>query len=92
MYACCSCWTCVVHTCCLLLHDTIGPHGELGYGEKKSSAKPDFIQNLDSCRIRDLACGQGITLFAIAEEDADDKKAIKKLPVLDAKDVASLES
>jgi len=70
----------------------MGPHGELGYGEKKSSAKPDFIPKLDSCRIRDLACGQGITLFAIAEEDADDKKAIQKLPVLDAKDVKSLES
>jgi hypothetical protein len=39
-----------------------------------------------------LACGQGITLFAIAEEDADDKKAIQKLPVLDAQDVKSLES
>jgi alpha-tubulin suppressor-like RCC1 family protein len=70
----------------------MGPHGELGYGDKKSSAKPDFIPKLDSCRIRDLACGQGITLFAIAEEDADDKKAIQKLPVLDAQDVKSLES
>lgn len=69
----------------------MGPHGELGYGEKKSSAKPDFISKLDSCRVRDLACGQGITLFAIAEEDADDKKAIQQLPVLDAKATKALE-
>lgn len=68
-----------------------GPYGELGYGEKKSSSKPAFIPTLDKCRMNDLACGQGITLFAVAEEDKDDKKAIKQLPVLDPKVVDKLE-
>jgi hypothetical protein len=74
------------------LYPTTGPHGELGYGEKKSSSKPSFIPKLDKCRINDLACGQGITLFAVAEEDADDKAAIKQLPVLDPKAAAELET
>jgi alpha-tubulin suppressor-like RCC1 family protein len=68
-----------------------GPHGELGYGEKKSSAKPAFVTSLDKCRVRGIACGQGTTLFLVAEEDEEDKAAIKQLNVLDPEDVEELE-
>lgn len=69
-----------------------GPHGELGYGEKKSSAKPAFVSSLEKCRIRDLACGQGTTLFLVAEEDEEDKEAIKQLAVLNPEDMEELEN
>ncbi|KAL3776281.1 hypothetical protein HJC23_003151 [Cyclotella cryptica] len=67
-----------------------GNHGELGYGkgENKSSAKPKFVNGLDSCLITSLVCGMGHTLFLIRDEDAEDAKAIKKLPKLEEADVA----
>jgi alpha-tubulin suppressor-like RCC1 family protein len=68
-----------------------GPHGELGFGERKSSAKPDFVTPLDKCRVRGLACGQGTTLFLIAEEDEEDKAAIQQLNVVNPEDVEELE-
>lgn len=54
-----------------------GPHGELGLGEKKSSAKPTFVESLDGKMVKDLACGYGHTIFVVDENDA------KKLPELD---------
>ena len=88
-----SAWCqCLCHALILFCLVAIGAHGELGYGEKKSSAKPQFVGALDKCRIRDLACGQGTTLFLVAQEDADDDAAIKQLNVLDPKDVAELEA
>uniref|UniRef100_A0A7S4HXX2 Uncharacterized protein n=1 Tax=Odontella aurita TaxID=265563 RepID=A0A7S4HXX2_9STRA len=50
-----------------------GPHGELGYGHTgpKSSAKPKFVEKLDSCIVSDVACGYGHTLFLIRDEDED---------------------
>lgn len=61
-----------------------GNHGELGYGkgENKSSAKPKFVNGLDSCMVTGLACGMGHTLFLVQDEDAEDAKAISKLPKL----------
>jgi alpha-tubulin suppressor-like RCC1 family protein len=59
-----------------------GPHGELGYGAKKSSAKPDFVASLNCCRIQDLAWGYGTTYYIIKNEDKSDKEAIKGLPVV----------
>lgn len=68
-----------------------GPHGELGYGEKKkSSSKPDFVTALDKCRIADLACGYGHTLFIIRDEDKGDKAALKELRTIDEADVTDL--
>lgn len=61
-----------------------GPHGELGLGTAKSSAKPQFVDALMGCRIQDLACGYGHTLFVVKDEDGEDKAAIAKLPELDA--------
>jgi alpha-tubulin suppressor-like RCC1 family protein len=65
-----------------------GNHGELGYGkgENKSSAKPKFVNGLDSCMVTALACGMGHALFLVRDEDAEDKKAIKKLPKLEESD------
>lgn len=60
-----------------------GPHGELGLGTSKSSAKPQFVESLRGCRIQHLACGYGHTLFVAKDEDAEDKTAISKLPELD---------
>lgn len=67
-----------------------GNHGELGYGkgENKSSAKPKFVNTLDSCLVTSLVCGMGHTLFLVRDEDAEDAKAIKKLPKLEEADVA----
>lgn len=60
-----------------------GPHGELGLGKAKSSAKPQFVDTLTGCRIQDLACGYGHTFYVVKDEDAEDKKAIAKLGLLD---------
>jgi alpha-tubulin suppressor-like RCC1 family protein len=60
-----------------------GPHGELGLGEKKSSAKPTFVEALNGCRVADLACGYGHTLYVVRNEDKEDKAAVKKLEELD---------
>jgi alpha-tubulin suppressor-like RCC1 family protein len=69
-----------------------GPYGELGYGpDEKSSAKPQFVDSLDNCRIVDLACGQGTTLFLAKNQDKDGKEAIKKLPVMKESDAAGLQ-
>ncbi|EED88090.1 rcc1-repeat-containing protein, partial [Thalassiosira pseudonana CCMP1335] len=59
-----------------------GAYGELGYGkgEQKSSAKPKFVNGLDSCLVTDLACGFGHTLFLIRNDDQEDAKALKKVP------------
>jgi alpha-tubulin suppressor-like RCC1 family protein len=67
-----------------------GPHGELGLGDPKSSAKPTFVATLDGCRVADLACGYGHTLFVVREDDAEDIAAVKKLPELDMDSVEGL--
>lgn len=69
-----------------------GPHGELGLGTAKSSAKPQFINSLTGCRFQDLACGYGHTAYVIRDEDAEDKKAIEKLPQLDENAKEELEA
>ena len=68
----------------------MGSHGELGYGagENKSSAKPKFVNDLDSCLVTALACGMGHTLFLIRNEDAEDAKALKKVAKLEADDIS----
>jgi len=67
-----------------------GSHGELGYGtgENKSSAKPKFVSVLDSCLVTAVACGMGHTLFLISNEDAEDAKALKKVPKVEKDDIA----
>lgn len=67
-----------------------GSEGQLGFGkeENKSSSKPKFVNGLDSCIVTDLACGMGHTLFLVQNEDADDAKAIKKIPKLEESDAA----
>ena len=69
-----------------------GSEGQLGYGkgENKSSSKPKFVNGLDSCIVTGLACGMGHTLFLVQNEDADDAKAIKKIPKLGESDAAQL--
>jgi alpha-tubulin suppressor-like RCC1 family protein len=69
-----------------------GSHGELGYGkgEKKSSSKYEFVNGLDSCIVTGLACGMGHTLFLVQDNDADDAKAIQKIPTLEESDAAEL--
>ena len=69
-----------------------GPHGELGLGAAKSSAQPKFVDSLTGCRIQDLACGYGHTLYVVRDEDAEDKTAINKLPLLDENAKAELET
>jgi len=68
----------------------MGSHGELGYGtgENKSSAKPKFVNVLDSCLVSAVACGMGHTLFLISNEDAEDAKALKKVPKVEKDDIA----
>ncbi len=68
----------------------MGSHGELGYGtgENKSSAKPKFVNVLDSCLVSAVACGMGHTLFLIRDEDAEDAKALKKVPKVEKDDIA----
>jgi hypothetical protein len=70
----------------------MGPHGELGFGEKKSSARPDFVSTLDKCRIQDLACGYGTTYYVVKQEDKDDEAAIKSLPVVSDEAFIELEN
>ena len=67
-----------------------GSYGELGYGkgENKSSAKPKFVNGLDSCLVTDVACGMGHTLFLIRDMDEEDAKALKKVPKVDKEDIA----
>lgn len=66
--------------CCTQAGSTVawgqGPHGELGLGTQKSSAKPTFVPSLEGCSIMDVACGYGHTLF-VAEKLTD------KVPTLD---------
>jgi hypothetical protein len=64
-------------------------HGELGYGkdEKKSSAKPEFVSDLDSCMVTDVACGMGHTLFIVRYDDEEDAKALKKVCTVDEGDL-----
>eukprot|EP00797_Seminavis_robusta_P011653 Sro188_g081280.2 (616) ;mRNA; f:74842-77090 len=69
-----------------------GPHGELGLGTAKSSAKPQFVESLTGCRVQHLACAYGHTLYVIKDEDAEDKKAIEKLPLLPKTAKADLEA
>jgi Regulator of chromosome condensation (RCC1) repeat len=69
-----------------------GPHGELGLGTAKSTAKPQFVDSLTGCRIQDLACGYGSTIYVVKDDDAEDKKAIGKLPVLPATAKEDLEA
>jgi hypothetical protein len=45
---------------------------------------------LDGCRLADLACGYGHTLFVVRNEDAEDIAAVKKLPELDMESVEDL--
>jgi len=66
------------------------PHGALGLGEPKSSAKPTFVPALDGCRISSLACGYGHTLFVVRNEDKEDITAVKKLAELDPDAVEGL--
>lgn len=67
-----------------------GPHGELGLGATKSSAKPAFIPALDSCRVASLACGYGHTLYVIRNDDDEDKKAVNKIKQLNSDDCQPL--
>lgn len=48
-----------------------GPYGELGLGDKKSSSKPAFVENLDGKVMVDLACGYGHTLFVVGGTKVD---------------------
>jgi alpha-tubulin suppressor-like RCC1 family protein len=59
----------------------VGQTGELGYGagNPKSSAKPKFLENLDSVLVTDVSCGYGHTLFLIRNEDNEDKKVLAKI-------------
>jgi alpha-tubulin suppressor-like RCC1 family protein len=56
-----------------------GPMGELGLGDKKSSAKPAFVESLHEIHILDLACGQGSMLYVVEND--------KGLPVVDTEAV-----
>jgi alpha-tubulin suppressor-like RCC1 family protein len=66
-----------------------GSHGELGYGRdgKKSSAKPEFVGDLDSCIVTDVACGMGHTLFIVRNDDDEDAKALKRVGTVDESDL-----
>ena len=82
--------------CCTANAQTVawgqGPHGELGLGtDRKSSAKPTFVEGLNGCRVSALACGYGHTLFVVRNDDKEDKAAVKKLPVLDPEATRMLE-
>lgn len=81
--------------CCTANAQTVawgqGPHGELGLGvQKKSSAKPTFVDGINGCRVAALACGYGHTVFVVRDDDKEDKAAVKKLPVLDPEAVREL--
>jgi alpha-tubulin suppressor-like RCC1 family protein len=67
-----------------------GPHGELGFGTAKSSAKPNFVPALDDLCVTSLACGLGHTLWVVRKEDAKEIALIDKLNVLEEEDVEDL--
>eukprot|EP00978_Attheya_sp_CCMP212_P004161 scaffold9027_cov61-Attheya_sp.AAC.9 len=61
-----------------------GTHGELGFGPtQKSSSKPIFVEALDMCRVSQVACGYGHTLYLVQHADAEDKAAVSKLKSLE---------
>ena len=68
----------------------VGNHGELGYGkgENKSSSKPRFVNELDSCLVTNVACGMGHTLFVVRNEDKEDAKALKKVSKVEETDLS----
>lgn len=63
--------------------------GELGFGEgnPKSSSKPKFVEKLDCCLVTEVSCGYGHTLFLVRDEDAEDKKARKKMSSIEMEDM-----
>jgi alpha-tubulin suppressor-like RCC1 family protein len=70
-----------------------GPHGELGFGQAKSSSQPQFVKTLEGVPIAQVACGYGHTLYLVKQEDEEDERvvsAISKLPLLDMDEVAPL--
>ena len=80
--------------CCTSTAQTVawgqGPHGELGLGTPKSSAKPTFVTVLDGCQVADLACGYGHTLFVLRSDDKADAETRKKIATLDYQSVEGL--
>jgi alpha-tubulin suppressor-like RCC1 family protein len=52
-----------------------GQCGELGIGEKKSSAKPTFVDSLNGKQILDVSCGLGSVLYVVQDD--------KDLPKID---------
>lgn len=62
-----------------------GPHGELGLGKAKSSAKPTFVESLNNITVLDIAGGYGHTLFVVEESDAS-----QKLPKVEPEDIEPL--
>lgn len=61
--------------CCTNMGATVvwgqGSYGEMGLGEdKKSSAKPTFVDALEGRTVCQLACGQG-SMIALVEEHSD---------------------
>jgi len=63
-----------------------GPNRELEYGRNsaKSSFKPKFVGGIDAVLARDVQCGYGLALSILAEEDKEEKKALKKVLVVEA--------
>lgn len=80
--------------CCTNSAQTVawgqGPHGELGFGAKKSSSKPDFVASLDGQQIMGLAAGYGHTLYLVQDDDDKKAAAVEKLPELNADAVEPL--
>jgi len=66
-----------------------GPNGELGFGSAgaKSSSKPKFVDQLDSCLVTEVSCAYGHTLLLIRNEDEEDKSALKKLKTIEEKNL-----
>jgi alpha-tubulin suppressor-like RCC1 family protein len=68
-----------------------GPHGDLGLGvNRKSSAKPTFVEVMDNLHVMNLACGLGHTLWVVRNENAKDASIIGKLNKLEEEDVQEL--
>jgi alpha-tubulin suppressor-like RCC1 family protein len=67
-----------------------GPHGELGLGTPKSSAKPSFVSALDGAQVMDVVCGYGHTLYLVRGETPEDTKIIAGLAELDLDSVQDL--
>ena len=67
-----------------------GPHGELGIGAAKSSAKPTFVDALDGILLSGLACGYGHTLFVARNRSKDEVEAVQKLEQVTEDDVEEL--